>query len=229
MNNGANAGSYSDLVNNPEYLTIRNVKTTIEPDAMDLMTSNSSAAGPRVSDTGDIASGLDEANVELDQIINMGTKIWKIIEANKPVVNLNFVAASALPKGVTDWQDMQGWQAPMSQIVHMTYTNGFNMNVVDFAYRIIFTYGGSVNGKGKYITQMQVMPANLSVAWGYTFEASADANTITNAGTSANPVAALQALVSWRVKTVIKDMQSTNSYYMRGDGLFQELSNGNLN
>ena len=215
-------------MNDPEYLTVRNVKTTIEPDTMDLVTGNSSYA-PRVSDTGDIGSGLDEAGIALDQIINMGTKIWKIIEANKPVVNLNFVSANALPKGVTDWQDMQGWEAPMSQIVHTTYTNGFNMTVVDFAYRIIFTYGGTVNGKGKYITQMQVLPANLSVAWGYTFEASADANTITNAGTSKSPIAALQAAVQWQIKTVIKDMQQTDSCYMRGDGLFQQLGNGNLN
>lgn len=173
------------------------------------------------------ASDIDEAEIILDKIINMGKKIWAIVEANKPVVNVTTDTANAVPEGTKGWQSLQGWQAPKSKLFRITYENLYGMDVVDFQFRVLYTFGGNVNGKGRYLTNVTMVPANLDVSWGYTFNATGNVPSVTNAGTSAEPVAAMELLMKWSVDTVLKHSESTASFYVRGDGQFLNLSNGN--
>lgn len=182
---------------------------------------------PDAGDGINIGGDLNEASLVLDQIINLGKKIWDVIAANKPVANFQTDTANALPRGATGWEILQGWQVPASRLYHYTYENGFGMNVVDFKFRVLYSFGGNVNGKGHYLANVTVVPADLSVAWGYTFNAQATVPSVLNAGTSADPVAAVQMLVSWKIDTIIKHEESTESFDVRGNGMFTDLSNGN--
>ena len=94
--------------------------------------------------------------------------------------------------------------------------------LVDSAY----AYGGNVGGKGAYLANMSVTPADLTVAWGYTFNAQASVPSVLNVGTTAEPIGAAQLQISWKVDTVMKHEQSSNTYFVRGDGVFTDLSNG---
>ena len=176
--------------------------------------------------TGAILAHSNEAQVILDQIINMGKKIWNIIEANKPVVNVQTDVASALPEGARSWQSLSGWKAPQSRRYRVTYTNLFGVNVVDFSYLVVYTPGGNVGGKGQYLTHVTVLPAGVDVAWGYNFDMQAAVPSVTNSGTSTDPVGAAQLQLSWKVNTPLKHSQSTQSFYVQGTGAFMDLSNG---
>lgn len=181
---------------------------------------------PEAGPADGIAGGLNEAEVVLDRVINIGKKVWAIIEANRPVVNIQTDSANALPEGARAWQNLSGWSAPQSRVYRVTYKNLFGVTVVGFSYRVLFTPGGNVNGKGRYLTQVAILPAALDVAWGYSFDMNAAVPSVTNAGSAENPVGAAQLLLSWKVSTPLKHSQNTQSFYVQGDGQFLDLSNG---
>jgi len=172
--------------------------------------------------------GLDEAVVVIDKIIAVGEKIWKIIEKGRPVVSQKYQSVSAIPEGVKTWQELENWSAPQVRVYKMDYKNGYGMKVISFAYRVVYTFGGSVKGQGQYLSAVTIEPATLNVAWGYKFDASGQVLNVSNAGTKELPMAAMEIRLDWSVDTVMKHMQESTRFYVRGDGLFSNHSNGNM-
>lgn len=184
--------------------------------------------GPTVSPTEvtplDAGGGIDPT-VVLDQIINIGQKIWKIVEDNRPVVDVKTHYATALPEGAKGWASMGGWQRPKGTIYQLTVKNAYGIQVINLRYQVLRTAGGSYKGTGKYLTAVTVEPLLVDVAWGYHFsvEASVPDTSIVNVGTSANPVAAMMAQLGWHITTALKDTQGKGLYYLQGDGVYQEI------
>src|SRR5690606_26002003 len=145
-----------------------------------------------------------DGKIDLGTIISIGEKIWAIIEKNKPVVVQNYTAVSAVPQGVKNWDELEGWSEPSVRTYKLVYTNKFKQNVVEFTYRVAYTYGGSYNGKGKYLSRVEIDHSLLNVAWGYKFSAGGEALNITNAGSKENPMAAMEIRLNWAVDTVLK-------------------------
>nr|BFD58809.1 hypothetical protein CKG001_09160 [Bdellovibrio sp. CKG001]BFD62234.1 hypothetical protein BdHM001_09150 [Bdellovibrio sp. HM001]BFD67848.1 hypothetical protein HAGR004_28700 [Bdellovibrio sp. HAGR004] len=182
----------------------------------------------RVKFTGesDIANEVNPLNaIELivDQIINIGKKIFAVINAGKSVVNLKMDTANALPAGLTCWSDLHGWNVPQSKVYNVVYENGFGMAVVDFSYRVTYTAGGSADGVGKYITNATFMPANLSVAWGFNFDATAVIPSVFNTGTKRDPVAGMQMNMEWKATSPMAYEQATESYFVSGENKLIQL------
>lgn len=166
---------------------------------------------------------LGTIEVIVDQIINIGKKIWAIIDAGKPVVNVKSYTANALPRGLTCWTDLSNWNAPQSKVYRVQYKNGFGADVVDFTYRVMFTSGGSLNGQGKYITNATIQPAALDVSWGFRFNASAEVPSVFNQGTMQAPVAGMQMNMKWAVDTVLAHSEQADSFFINGMNLLQKL------
>jgi hypothetical protein len=169
--------------------------------------------------------GIGEAIPVLDQMINLGQKIWKIIEDNKPVVDVKKQYATALPKGSTGWQDIGGWHPPVGTIYQLTAKNAYGMKMINVRYQVLRTYGGSYQGKGRYLTAVTVEPLLVEVGWAYhfTMEASVPDTSIVNVGTSADPVAGMMATLNWHISTAVKDSQGQGLYFLQGDGAFKEV------
>ena len=169
------------------------------------------------------ASSGNDPIAEITAIINIGKQIWAVIAANKPVVNVQTNLANAIPAGITDWTVLAGWQVPQAREYRVTYKNLYGITVVDFTFRILYTPGGSLNGHGEYLTNATIVPAQLSVAWGYTFNAQSTVAGVMNAGTPKDPIAALQLQLHWSVDTVMSHKEDTDDFYVKGDGTFQAL------
>lgn len=169
--------------------------------------------------------GGGDATVILDSIINNGRKMWKIIEDNKPVVDIRAQYATALPEGVKGWASMGGWQPPKGVIYALTAKNVYGVTVINVRYQVLRTYGGSYKGKGKYLTAVTVEPLLVEVAWGYKYamEASVPDTSIVNMGTTENPLAAMMVQLSWRIQTAVKDSQGKDLYLLQGDGSLREI------
>lgn len=185
--------------------------------------------GPTVSPA-DIAppqngGGAGDGLVVLDQIINTFQKLWKIIEDNKPVVDVKTQYAAALPKGINGWQDMAGWQPPRGTIYDLTAKNAYGMQMVRVRYQVLRTYGGGYNGRGKYLTAVTVEPLLVETGWGYhlSLDASVPDSSVVNVGSSENPVAGMMATLNFHISTAIKDSQGKGLYFLQGDGLFKEV------
>ncbi len=168
---------------------------------------------PRLSNP---AEALNVVEVVVDQIINIGKKIFAVIDAGRPVVNIKLDTANALPAGVTCWSDLSGWSMPKSKVYNVVYENGLGMSVVDFTYRVIFTSGGSVDGTGKYITNATFLPANLSVAWGFKFDAKGAIPSVFNMGSRQTPVAGMQMNLEWKVTSPVAHEQAVESFHVSG-------------
>lgn len=165
--------------------------------------------------------------ISISQILNFGSKLWKLVEKNKPVSNLTTVTANALPANTDgNWLSLENWSEPRGRIYSVTYKNLYGIEVVNFDYRLTFTPGGSYQGSGQYLSNVAVNPQNLSVSWSYNVDATAKVVNVLNARSKANPLAGMEVLVDWRVKTVVKDMRSSTSFFVKGDGTFIDLNEG---
>jgi hypothetical protein len=172
-----------------------------------------------------ISEDLDGTEVVLDQIINVGKKVWDLIDQGKPVVNVSSNVATALPQGAKCWLDLQRWQAPKYKAYEVTYKNAYGVTVVDIAYRIVYLAGGDVNGKGQYIGYATVEPLKVRVLWGFHVNLAATVPTVYNMGTKEDPVAGMNMQVKWSVDGVMSLVhdESTRSYFLNGRGDFREM------
>lgn len=160
----------------------------------------------------------DAFDIDLEKIISIGEKIWKIVEANKPVVNVKTNTVSALPRGIVCWSDLDGWKAPKTRSFEVKYKNYFDMEVVKFRFRLQFTHGGGYDGLGKYLANVTVLPAELNVIWGYKFNADVEILPAVNIGSSKNPVAGLELNLKWTIATPMKETQNSFHMFVQGDG-----------
>lgn len=176
----------------------------------------------------DASGDLDEIGVIVDKIINIGKKIWGVIEAGRPVVNVKTDVAHALPAGIHCWSDLENWQAPQSKSWKVTYENQLGGKVVEFVYRVSYIAGGQYKGVGRYVTQATISPAEIYVAWGYTFNVEASVPSVFNVGTQQNPVAGMQMNVKWTVDTAINHHQKDIQFYINGLGEFQKMQSEEL-
>lgn len=157
------------------------------------------------------------------QLIAFGKEVYKIIEAGKPVVNTGTATPiSVLPKSekgnYIDAFDLENWKMPKSQKFRVVAKNGFGMKTITFEFMLIFTYGGSYEGKGAYITGAEVATTKVDVAWGYTLDADFKVQSIVNQGSTENPVAAAVLQIDYQMSTVLKDSRTSKKFMINGLG-----------
>lgn len=158
-----------------------------------------------------------ELLVEIEQIINIGKKIWKIIEANQPVLNVKYQYANALPKGIKTSEDLEGFSNLNTRGFHVWGTNLYGVRVYDLEYVAVHRHGGSYQGAGRYVENATVLPQHVEVAWGYTMNYGVTNVSTVNVGTKENPIASLLLETELSVSTVLKKSQSRQVFEFRGD------------
>ncbi len=175
------------------------------------------------------AEGLPELAVIdaiLDQILNIGKKVWTVVEAGKPVVDLSSDVATALPTPAPGqhlcWTQLENWQAPQSHVFGVTFTNLFGTEVVKLRYRVMFVSGGSYQGKGRYIGYAAVDPM-VDLIWGYDVKIAAEVLSVLNTGSQSSPVAGMNLKVTYTVETPLKTAIESKVYYITGQGDFEEM------
>ncbi|MEO5969209.1 MAG: hypothetical protein ABIQ95_04715 [Bdellovibrionia bacterium] len=165
--------------------------------------------------------------VILENIMNIGKGLWTLIEQNRPTSDIKQDTAFALPSGVPQWEDLEAWATPVSKVYHITYSGFFGQKAVDFYYRLLFLPRGTYEGKGLYLSNVTIMPANLYVGWGYHFSSNVLVSKVFNAGSHSDPIGAMQLQIEWQVDALFSHRRGSHEFYIRGDGTFQDLSNGN--
>jgi len=173
------------------------------------------------------ASSLGEISIILDGLIAIGKKIWPIIEAGKPSVNANFNPMSVLPSQVKDdpstFDKMYGWSSPKAAHYEIRYQNYYNMDVVVFRFSLQFQYNGTLDGKGRYLTAINVTPDYIDVMWGLTFNASSLLVSISNRGTLEYPIAAATVGIAYDTSTVLQDTRAKVNFHLTSKGEITQL------
>lgn len=164
---------------------------------------------------------IDLSSIGWGDIVNIGEKLWKLIVDNQPVAHFQTPVAHAMPRGLSCWTDLSGWKAPITRSFVARYTNGLGGEVVNFRFRVHYTHGGGNGSIGQYLANVTVLPANLDVSWGYTFNAKVEAGHPVNLGTAKNPMAGLELNVDWTVSTPLQFHRSNFHVFVQGDGVLQ--------
>lgn len=170
---------------------------------------------------------FDNVIMVVDKLIAIGQKIIPTIEKGKAVVTNNPMAAvSVLPRLDTRdlvVHDMGGWSLPVSKHYKISYKNGFGKEVISFIYSVSFQYGGSHDGKGKYLTGIRASARNIKISWGFDIDASSQLIQISNIGSKENVVAAAKIEMSYTVKNWTKTEAAFVGFFVTGDGrLYKE-------
>jgi hypothetical protein len=164
-----------------------------------------------------MAQNDDGTLVAIERIVNLGKQAWQFIEKNRPVTNIAYDYANALPKGVQSASDLAGFSDVQYESWRYYGKNGFGMTVFDVTYTLVHQYGGSYEGQGSYLTSVAVVPSNVDVMWGYTVNFKVTNVATTNVGTSLAPVASLNLEMAFDVSTIIKNSRKTKLFQFRGD------------
>ena len=160
-------------------------------------------------------------------LVALGEDVYNLVIKGKPSVETNYAPISVVPKvngQPIDPLDMDTFDMPESRSYEVSYKNGFSMTVVKFKYQVIYTPGGSYDGKGKYLTAVQIIPQEAWSLFGYDFKATMKLGGVANHGTRENPIAGATLLIQHDISTVVKATTETNAFQVRGDGKLKKIN-----
>jgi len=156
-------------------------------------------------------------DIDIDDLIAIGKKVWEIIKEGQPVVDYKNDWAGAVPKGV-DWMDLEGFKDMSYGPFGWTFKNTFGTTNVDFKWHFAYACKGSYNGHGAFLLNVGTGIEEIYAAWGYTVNVNAtvDSNP-TNYGTKVDPIAGLAVEVTMEVKTVLQSFTERCRVSIHGD------------
>ena len=216
-----------DIVVAKRGLTTKELTLPIVPPRFPTSPTTGSLVTPTTTPTPTATGIFDNVIMVVDKLIAIGQKIIPTIEKGKAVVTNNpMTAVSVLPRLETRdiaVHDMGGWSLPVSRHYKIAYNNGFGKEVISFIYSVSFQYGGSHDGKGKYLTGIRASARNIKIKWGFDIDASSQLIQISNIGTKENVIAAAKIEMSYTVKNWTGTEAAFVGFFVTGDGrLYKE-------
>ncbi len=175
-----------------------------------------------VSGIGSGVSEISSAIAVARDLIALGEEFYALVEKGKPVSNIDVTPISVLPRNedgsAVDELATESWEIPKSKRYGMTLKNLYGMKVVDMVFNLNFSYGGSYDGRGKFLKGVQITVDNLKLAWGYNFDASFKLVSIINMGTADDPIAGATIQMSYAVSTIMSRKEMTKTFFITADG-----------
>lgn len=187
------------------------------------------------------SEGINKGMMGLDQIINppnpietagkvistardlvaLGEDVYKLVIKGKPTNTTSYAPISVVPKNGADPVDpleMENWTIPVQKSYEVKYYNYYNILVVHFKYSVMFSYRGSYNGKGAYLTGVQVIPTRIRTIFPFDFTATMKLGGVQNIGTSKAPVAAGTLVLEYTVSSFANTIFNTDRFVVTGQG-----------
>lgn len=228
---GAGSVSAKSLSLQEKYLTTKKIQVfEIKTDVLNQETKElvSEASAELLNETGQVDQfeKVGKVIATARDLVALGEDIYNLVIKGKPTNTTSYAPISIIPKDngvMVDILDVEGFSIPQTRTYEIKYENLFGMDTVVFRYTVMFSHGGSFNGKGAYITGAQIIPVNASTMFGYDFRATMKLGGIQNTATKENPVAGATLLLEYEVKTVLKADLSVDSFYLTGKGGFKAL------
>jgi len=163
------------------------------------------------------APKLHDGEIDIDQIIEIGKKVWEIIKAGKPVVDYKNDWAGVVPKNVK-WDELEGFRDMSFGPFGWEFKNVYGMTNINFKWHFAYACKGSYNGHGAFLMNVGTGIEEIYVAWGYNVNVKAVVDTNpTNYGTKVDPIAGLTIEVTMEVKTVLQSFTERCRVSIHGD------------
>lgn len=159
-------------------------------------------------------------------LVALGEDIYKLVIKGKPTNTVKYAPISVIPKEngePVDVMSTENWHVPVKRSYEIIYKNLYGVKVVSFRYSVIFAYGGTYNGKGAYLTAVQIIPESVNTLFGYDFMATMKLGGIQNQGTRENQVAGAVLLMEYTVSTILKVSSQVDTFFVSGRGELKKL------
>ena len=206
---------YSDPLGVNKYEVISHKELGIVPQGLP----NSSGGVDPLEKTGRVISVARD-------LVALGEDIYRLVIKGKPSNTTSYAPISVIPRingQPVDILDTETWNMPVKKTYEVVYENLYGMDVVTYRYSVIYSYGGSYDGKGAYLTAVQIIPEKVRTLFGYDFTATMKLGGLQNQGTKANPIAAATILMEYTVSTVLVANNEVDSFFITGRGGFKKL------
>lgn len=206
------------------------VPTSTSPVCTPIVPTNPIGIGnlpPVINPSGPLGS-IQQGVVIIGQIVNIGQQIWSFIQNGHAVVTIDTQSANALPVGVTGPMQLAGWRVK-SKVYNVQIPNQDPGKNIDFSFNLNFEYGGSYQGKGKFLSNVTTTVGNAHTNWGtnFTVRVRVPNDGIVNVGqTTDDPIAGAEVYVEWTRGKVFSTVNQAAVIFVRGDGQIQNLSQG---
>jgi hypothetical protein len=161
-----------------------------------------------------------------NELIALGEKVYTLVQKGKPTIAVDYAPIQVVPKdpktsSYVDSFDLTNTSDPVKKRFVASVKNFLNSEVVRFEYMVVFSYGGSWNGKGKYIQNAMIIPVGVTVGYGYDFTATMKLQGITNKGTAADPIATALLTMNYTIKGWGKAINNNQVVHITGLGEIQ--------
>jgi hypothetical protein len=162
----------------------------------------------------------------VNDLIALGEKIYPLVQKGKPTIAVDYAPINVVPrdpitKQYVDPFDLTNTSDPVKKRFVASIKNFFGAEAVRFEYMVVFSYGGSWNGKGKYIQNAMIIPVGVTASYGYDFVASMKLQGITNKGTAADPIATALLTMNYTIQGWGKSVNNTQVVHVTGLGEIQ--------
>ena len=155
-------------------------------------------------------------------LVALGEEVYRLIVKGKPNTTVAYTPISVLPNNGNDLAvnilDTEFWSMPKATKYKVSAKNVYGMEVASFTFNVLFSYGGSYNGKGKYITSAQIIPEAVSSKWGYDVSATMKLSGVQNYGSVEDPIAGAILQVNYTIDSMLSSIDNTISIGISGRG-----------
>lgn len=158
-------------------------------------------------------------------LVALGEDIYRLVIKGKPSNTTSYAPISVVPRvngQIVDILETENWTMPVKRTYQVVYENLYGADVATFRYSIFYSYNGSYNGTGAYLTAVQIVPEYVRTLFGFDFTATMKLGGIVNQGTKANPVAGATIIMEYTVSSVLVANNESKTYFLNGKGYFKK-------
>lgn len=156
-------------------------------------------------------------------VVALGEAIYELLNKGRPKITTEYAPISVVPrdptsKEIIDPFELEGFSMPTERRFNAKVKNKVGQEVVNFNYKLMYSYGGSYNGKGKYLTGVIIVPGNIRAKRGWIVDSSMKLSGIMNHGTKDSPVAGAVLNIKYAIHSMFQAFERNDTIHITGKG-----------
>lgn len=169
-------------------------------------------------------------------VVALGEAIYDLVNKGKPSNVTEYAPISVVPRDPNvprdpsqplvylDPFELEGFSMPVEKNFMAKVKDFKGKEAVQFTYKVVYSYGGSYNGKGKYLTNVMIVPGSIKTGYGWEFNASMKPAMIMNHGTKDDPIAGVMLTIKYQMNGMRTAHERNDTIHITGAGQLKNLS-----
>jgi hypothetical protein len=162
-------------------------------------------------------------------VVALGESIYELAQKGKPTNTSEYAPISVVPRDPETKEyiepfDLENFSFPVEKNYVFKLKDGKGKEAIVFNYKVLYSYGGSYNGAGKYLTGVIIIPGSIKTSYGWDFSSSMKLSGVMNHGTKENPVAGIVVTVKYNIGSWSKAYEKNDTIHITGRGEYKHLS-----